>query len=65
MAEANIRYKGRTIATMTESGTKQLQTKGKYMESDVYVDFDGQGGGVDPEILDEIHRRLRAAIGGA
>lgn len=66
MAEANIRYNGNTIATMTSSGTKRLVTAGKYMEADVYVDFDGQGGGgTDPAVLDEIHRRMRTMIGGA
>lgn len=52
MAEANIRYNGAIIATMTESGNKRLTTAGKYMESDVYVDFDGQGGGTDPKLRD-------------
>lgn len=63
MAEANIRYNGNTIAHMTESGTTRLTTAGKYMESDVLIDFDGSGGGIDPTVLDGIHQRLLATLG--
>ena len=64
MAEASIKYNGNTIATMTSSGTKRLVTAGKYMESDVLIDFDGSGGGgIDPTVLDGIHQRLVATLG--
>lgn len=37
MSEVNINYKGSTIASMDASGTKTLQTSGKYCEDDVEV----------------------------
>lgn len=37
MSEVNINYKGSTIATMDASGTKTLQTSGKYCEGNVEV----------------------------
>ena len=37
MSEININYKGSTIATMDASGTKTLQTSGKYCEGNVEV----------------------------
>lgn len=37
MSEVNIKYKGSTIASMDASGTKTLQTSGKYCEGNVEV----------------------------
>lgn len=39
MADVNIKYKGESIATMSASGTKTLQTQGKYCEGDVVVEY--------------------------
>lgn len=47
MAEVTINYKDAAIATMDASGTKTLQTQGKYCEDDievVYVKPSGGGG---------------------
>lgn len=43
MADVTIKYKGANIATMDASGTKTLETSGKYCEGDVQVVY------VDPE----------------
>lgn len=37
MSEVAIKYKNNNIATMDASGTKTLQTNGKYCESDIQV----------------------------
>lgn len=39
MADISIKYKGNEIATMDASGTKTLQTSGKYCEGDISVDY--------------------------
>lgn len=43
MADVEIKYKGSTIASMDSSGTKTLQTSGKYCEGDISVAY------ADPE----------------
>lgn len=43
MADVNIKYKGVSIATMDTSGSKTLQTSGKYCEDDIAVEY------TDPE----------------
>lgn len=43
MADVNITYKGASIATMDASGTKTLETSGKYCEDDIAVVY------TDPE----------------
>lgn len=43
MADVTIKYKGSNIATMDSSGTKTLETSGKYCEGDVQVVY------ADPE----------------
>lgn len=43
MADVTISYKGTSIATMDASGTKTLNTQGKYCEGDITVQY------VDPE----------------
>lgn len=40
-----ISYKGAEIATMSDSGTKTLQTQGKYCEGDIVVSYTKSGGG--------------------
>lgn len=43
MPDVNITYKGESIASMDASGTKTLNTQGKYCEGDIIVQY------VDPE----------------
>lgn len=43
MADVNITYKGASIATMDASGSKTLNTQGKYCEGDITVQY------TDPE----------------
>ena len=43
MADVSVKYKGAAIATMDSSGTKTLETAGKYCEGDLVVEY------VDPE----------------
>ena len=45
MAEVTINYKDAVIATMDDSGTKTLQTQGKYCEDDIEVVYDRPSGG--------------------
>ena len=40
-----VKYKGNTIAELTESGTKTLKTSGKYCEADIVVENTQDGGG--------------------
>lgn len=44
MADVNITYKGASIATITGSGTKTLNTRGKYCEGDITVQCTDAGG---------------------
>ena len=39
MADVEIKYKGASIATLNETGTKTLKTSGKYCESDITVSY--------------------------
>ena len=41
---ATIKYKGGTIAELTETGTKTLKTSGKYCEADIVVENTQDGG---------------------
>ena len=45
MSEVNISYKGNSIATMDASGTKTLQTSGKYCEDNIQVVYTRPSGG--------------------
>lgn len=53
MAEVIVKYKGSAIAELNESGSKTLETKGKYCESDIVVDYTrpdvGEGGNTGGE----------------
>ena len=52
MADVTISYKGATIATMDDSGSKTLGTSGKYCEGDIGVEYvKPSGGGEDREDL--------------
>ena len=39
MADVEIKYKGASIATLNETGTKTLKTAGKYCEDDISVSY--------------------------
>ena len=39
MADVEIKYKGASIATLNETGTKMLKTSGKYCEDDITVSY--------------------------
>jgi len=45
MSEVNINYKGSKIAGMDASGTKTLQTQGKYCEGNIEVEYTRPSGG--------------------
>lgn len=47
MADVNITYKGVSIATMDDSGTKTLETGGKYCEDDISVAYTKPSGKED------------------
>ena len=55
-----VKYKGSTIAELTESGTKTLKTSGKYCEADIVVENTKDGGGT---ITDGIVVKARDAEG--
>ena len=52
----NIKYKGSTIANITENVTKTLKTSGKYCEANIVVvnTQDGGGGGGLPSVISKI-----------
>ena len=39
MSDITVKYKGSTIATMDASGTKTLETQGKYCEDDIGIEY--------------------------
>lgn len=43
MADITLSYKGSTIATMSASGSKTIQTKEKYCEDDITILYDRSG----------------------
>ena len=45
MADLTIKYKGNSIAELSESGTKTLKTAGKYCEDDITVEYAKPAGG--------------------
>ena len=50
MADVTISYKGSSIATMDASGTKTLETSGKYCEDDITVEYIKPSGGGTPAL---------------
>ena len=48
MADVSITYKGASIATMDASGTKTLETSGKYCEGDITVAYTKPSSGITP-----------------
>lgn len=57
---ATVKYKGSTIAELTESGTKTLKTSGKYCEADIVVENTKDAGAA---ITDGIVVKARNADG--
>ena len=45
MADVTITYAGNEIASMDDSGTKTLQTQGKYCTDNITVEYTKSGGG--------------------
>lgn len=48
MADVNITYKGASIATMSASGTKTLETGGKFCEDDIDISYTKPSSGITP-----------------
>ena len=47
MADVTLKYKGATISELSESGSKTIETAGKYCEADILLEYvKPQGGGV-------------------
>lgn len=44
MADVTLTYKGDTIAELSESGSKTLETAGKYCEADILLEYEKSGG---------------------
>jgi len=47
MADITLSYKGSTIAEISDSGTKTLNTAGKYCEDDITLEYEKPSGGGD------------------
>lgn len=47
MADVTLKYKGATIGELSESGSKTIETAGKYCEADILLEYvKPQGGGI-------------------
>ena len=46
MADVTLTYKGDTIAELSESGSKTIETAGKYCEADILLEYVKSGGGL-------------------
>lgn len=44
MADVTLKYKGATIAELSESGNKTIETAGKYCEADILLEYEKRGG---------------------
>lgn len=45
MADVTLKYKGATISELSESGSKTIETAGKYCEADILLEYVKSGGG--------------------
>ena len=45
MADVTLKYKGATIGELSESGSKTIETAGKYCEADILLEYVKSGGG--------------------
>ena len=46
MSGVNIEYKGESIATIPDTGSKTIKTQGKYCEGDIIVEYEAPQGGI-------------------
>ena len=46
MSGVNIEYKGSSIATIPDTGSKTIKTQGKYCEGDILVEYEAPQGGI-------------------
>lgn len=46
MADVTLKYKGATIGELSESGSKTIETAGKYCEADILLEYVKSGGGM-------------------
>ena len=46
MAGVNIEYKGSSIATIPDTGSKTIKTQGKYCEGDIFVEYEAPQAGI-------------------
>lgn len=51
MADVTLKYKGATIAELSESGSKTLETAGKYCEADIELAYTKPSGGSPWELI--------------
>ena len=51
MADVTLTYKGDTIAELSESGSKTIETAGKYCEADILLEYVKSGGGSLPSCI--------------
>ena len=50
MADVTLKYKGATIGELSESGSKTLETAGKYCEADILLEYVKSGGSLPSQI---------------
>lgn len=50
MADVTLTYKGATIGELSESGSKTLETAGKYCEADILLEYVKSGGAIPSSI---------------
>lgn len=51
MADVTITYAGNEIAAMNDTGTKTLETQGKYCTDDITVSYTKSGGGGSSQVF--------------
>ena len=54
MADVTLKYKGATIAELSASGNKTIETAGKYCEADILLEYVKSGGAVLPSVISKI-----------
>lgn len=54
MADITLTYKGDTIAELSESGSKTIETAGKYCEADILLDYVRPEGGDDVDPIPDL-----------
>lgn len=54
MADVTLKYKGDTIAELSASGNKTIETAGKYCEADILLEYVKSGGGSLPSQISKI-----------